>query len=129
MHPRRLFFLRLSCVPPSLLFAAGWTFCGLGVALAAEPPAAASGYLRPVEGCLSNARDVADEAVARLYHHGLFRGHPGKPYYEAMDGVGQLLYALLGLDRVLADPRQALSRKAIPLHGQAQAVNLPADNW
>jgi hypothetical protein len=78
---------------------------------------------------LQNARDVADEAVARLYHHGLFRGHPAKPYYEAMDGVGQLLYALLELDRVLADPRQALAQKAIPLHGRTTAVTLPADNW
>ncbi|HTY88313.1 MAG TPA: hypothetical protein VMB80_12670 [Candidatus Acidoferrum sp.] len=78
---------------------------------------------------LQNARDVADEAVARLYYHGLFRGHPAKPYYEAMDGVGQLLYALLELDRVLADPPQALVRKAIPLHGPIQAANLPVGNW
>ncbi len=51
---------------------------------------------------LQSARAVAREAVSRLYYKGLFRGHPGKPYYEAIDGVGNLLYALLQLDQVLA---------------------------
>jgi hypothetical protein len=44
---------------------------------------------------------VADEAVARLYYRGLLRGHPCKPYYESIDGVGCLLYALVQLDRVV----------------------------
>ncbi len=48
---------------------------------------------------LSGAREYADEAVAKLYHNGLFRGHPAKPYYEAVDGVGLLLQALMDLDR------------------------------
>jgi uncharacterized protein YyaL (SSP411 family) len=48
------------------------------------------------------ARAVAREAVSRLHYKGLFRGHPAKPYYEAIDGVGNLLYALLQLDQVLA---------------------------
>jgi len=50
---------------------------------------------------LGDARSMADAAIARLLHNGLFRGHPAKPYYEAMDGVGHLLYALLQLDRTL----------------------------
>jgi hypothetical protein len=78
---------------------------------------------------LKSACDVADESVARLYHNGLFRGHPAKPYYEAMDGVGQLLYALLQLDRILADPKQAVARRAIPLSAGRNAATLPADNW
>ena len=45
------------------------------------------------------------EAVARLYYKGLFRGHPAKPFYSSVDGVGYLLYALLQLDRVLANPK------------------------
>lgn len=48
------------------------------------------------------ARDVAHEAVSKLYSNGLFKGHPNKPYYEAHDGVGYLLAALLQLDEVLA---------------------------
>jgi hypothetical protein len=43
------------------------------------------------------ARSVANEAVAKLYYRGLFRGHPCKPYYEAMDDVGVFLEALLQL--------------------------------
>jgi len=78
---------------------------------------------------LKSARDVADEAIARLYHNGLFRGHPAKPYYEAVDGVGQLLYALLELDRVLVNPKQAVAQKAIPLHNNRKAATMPADNW
>jgi hypothetical protein len=78
---------------------------------------------------LKMARDVADEAIARLYCHGLFRGHPAKPYYESMDGVGQLLYALLELDRVLVNPKLAAAEKAIPLHNHHNAATMPADNW
>jgi len=33
-----------------------------------------------------------------MYVNGLFKGHPAKPYYQANDGVGFLLYALLELD-------------------------------
>jgi hypothetical protein len=45
------------------------------------------------------AREVADDAVAKLVYNGLFRGHPAKPYYESMDGVGTLLMALLELEQ------------------------------
>jgi hypothetical protein len=78
---------------------------------------------------LKLAREVADEAEAILYHNGLFRGHPGKPYCEAMDGVGQLLYAPLELDRVLVNPKQAVAQKAIPLHTRKKSATMPADNW
>ena len=47
------------------------------------------------------ARQVANEAVSKLYYNGLLRGHPCKPYYEAVDGVGYLLYALVQLDQAL----------------------------
>lgn len=47
------------------------------------------------------AREVAREAVSKLYYEGLFRGHPCKPYYESVDGVGYLLYSLVQLDRSL----------------------------
>lgn len=47
------------------------------------------------------ARDVAQEAVSKLHYRGWLRGHPGKPYYEAHDGVGFLLVALVQLDRVM----------------------------
>ena len=53
------------------------------------------------------ARQVADDAIAKLHHEGLFRGHPAKPYYESMDGVGTLLMALLELDTPAADVDQA----------------------
>ena len=45
------------------------------------------------------AQTLAKEAVDKLYENSLFKGHPAKPYYEANDGVGLLLYALLELDR------------------------------
>ena len=41
---------------------------------------------------------MAQEAVAALWFEGLFRGHPNKPYYEAVDGVGVLLESLIDLD-------------------------------
>jgi hypothetical protein len=53
---------------------------------------------------LDSAREVARESVAKLYYEGLFRGHPCKPYYEAIDGVGYLLLALVQLDQVLTNP-------------------------
>ncbi len=59
---------------------------------------------------LDDARAMADTAIEKLYHKGLFRGHPAKPYYEAMDGVGYLLYALLELDQVLKDPKAVVAQ-------------------
>jgi hypothetical protein len=47
------------------------------------------------------AREVAREAVSKLYYQGMFRGHPCKPYYESVDGVGYLLYALVQLDQAM----------------------------
>jgi hypothetical protein len=46
---------------------------------------------------LDTAVQLADEAVAKLYVNGWFKGHPAKPYYENTDGVGLLMYALLEL--------------------------------
>jgi len=62
------------------------------------------------------ARGTADDAIARLFHNGLFRGHSAKPYYEAVDGVGYLLYALLELDQVIKHRarNKALDRDAGP---------------
>jgi len=71
------------------------------------------------------ARSMADAAIAKLYHKGLFRGHPAKPYYEAMDGVGYLLYALLELNELLRDPKAALEVKGIRVGNQL----MPLDNW
>ena len=52
---------------------------------------------------LYSARDLAKEAVSALWYEGLFRGHPNKPYYEAVDGVGILLESLIDLDAHQAD--------------------------
>lgn len=76
---------------------------------------------------LNEARKFADKAIEKLYHKGLFRGHPAKPYYEAMDGVGYLLYALLELDQVVKEPAKAISDKKILLGNQK--VAMPLDNW
>ncbi len=76
---------------------------------------------------LDEARKFADEAIEKLHHKGLFRGHPAKPYYEAVDGVGYLLYALLELDQVLKEPAKAVSDKKILLG--AQKLAMPLDNW
>lgn len=54
---------------------------------------------------LEQAQHMADEAVKKLFTHGIFRGHPAKPYYESMDGVGYLLKALLDLDQMLENPK------------------------
>jgi len=78
---------------------------------------------------LQTARQAADDAVARLYANGLFRGHPAKPYYEAMDGVGCLLYALLELDLVLRQPQKAVTHNAILAGPAADRFRLPLDNW
>lgn len=47
---------------------------------------------------LELAEQLADEATAKLFRNGMFTGHPAKPYYESVDGVGLLLFALLELD-------------------------------
>ncbi|OHB49996.1 MAG: hypothetical protein A2Y10_13750 [Planctomycetes bacterium GWF2_41_51] len=50
---------------------------------------------------LKLAQKFADEAMKKLYTNGLFKGHPAKTYYEAVDGIGNLLYALVELDQTL----------------------------
>lgn len=52
---------------------------------------------------LFSARDMAKEAVSKLWYDGLFRGHPNKPYYEAIDGVGILIQSLMELSSHTAD--------------------------
>ena len=49
---------------------------------------------------LDLAHQYALMAIEKLFVNGMFKGHPAKPYYEAMDGVGYLLYALLLLDEI-----------------------------
>ncbi len=78
---------------------------------------------------LEEARKFAEEAMEKLHHKGLFRGHPAKPYYEAVDGVGYLLYALLELDQVLKDPQAVLSRRAIVLGNGDRTAVMDLDNW
>jgi hypothetical protein len=72
---------------------------------------------------------LADTAISKLHHKGLFRGHPAKPYYEAMDGVGYLMYALLELDLLLTDPEKAISAQAIPVGKGKNQTHLDLDNW
>jgi len=76
---------------------------------------------------LNDARRMAREAVSRLYYKGLLRGHPAKPFYSSVDGVGYLLYALLQLDRVLEKPESIVGAKAIPLGDSRGTINF--DNW
>ena len=78
---------------------------------------------------LGLARQMADDAIRKLYHKGLFRGHPAKPYYEAMDGVGYLLYALLELDQVVKDSRAVLAKRAIVVGKGKQKTTMGLDNW
>ena len=52
---------------------------------------------------LQFARQFAREALSKLYYQGLIRGHACKPYYESIDGVGYLLYALLQLEQAVSD--------------------------
>lgn len=75
---------------------------------------------------LQQAEKMADEAIEKLWANGLFRGHPAKPYYEAMDGVGYLLYALLQLDAVKQDPDKALTRQALVVG--RPGITLPLEN-
>ncbi len=47
---------------------------------------------------LLSARDTAKDALSTLWYDGLLRGHAGKQYYEAFDGVGLLLEELVDLN-------------------------------
>ena len=78
---------------------------------------------------LEEAKAMADMAIGKLYHKGLFRGHPAKPYYEAMDGVGYLMYALLELDLVIKNPEKVLSDQAIMVGEGKHKKVLALDNW
>jgi uncharacterized protein YyaL (SSP411 family) len=51
---------------------------------------------------LEPAKALADEAIDRLWTGRLFRGHPAKPYYEAVDGVGFLICGLIELHEAIA---------------------------
>jgi rhamnogalacturonyl hydrolase YesR len=65
---------------------------------------------------LEFARQVARESLSKLYYKGLLRGHPCKPYYESIDGVGYLLYALLQLDEALSGKENG-EKITSPLNG------------
>ncbi len=78
---------------------------------------------------LASAKRLADEAVEKLWDNGLFRGHPAKPYYESIDGVGYLLFGLLQLDCLLKDPGQARSDRAIVVGEGEKKVVVPLENW
>lgn len=73
---------------------------------------------------LDHAQKMARVAVNKLCHKGLFRGHPAKPYYEAIDGVGYLLYALLELELVVRNPSEVLSKQAIIVGQQNKRMDL-----
>ena len=73
---------------------------------------------------LALARRVADEAIEKLSHNGIFRGHPHKPYYEATDGVGYLMYGLLCL-HLVSDPHAAIRKGSL----YYQNMRVPLDNW
>jgi hypothetical protein len=78
---------------------------------------------------LRQARSLADEAIAKLHHNGLFRGHPAKPYYEAIDGVGYLLYALLELHCCWNAPQEMLRAKALWIGEEPAKTPVGLDNW
>ncbi len=62
-----------------------------------------------LETYLTSAQTIADEAIANLWYEGIFRGHQAKPYYEAVDGVGLLMDALVRLDQaVVPEPTAAV---------------------
>ncbi len=73
------------------------------------------------------ARQVGRTAVSKLYYKGLFRGHPAKRYYGAIDGVGFLLVALIQLDQVGKMPVEEVKPDGIPLPGDADMLGY--DNW
>ena len=77
---------------------------------------------------LDLAKKVANEAVSKLYYKGLFRGHPAKPYYEATDGVGFLLYALIELDQALKNPQEVVGKNRIRLGSDIRS-EMNFDNW
>lgn len=62
---------------------------------------------------LATARQLADEALVKLGENGWLKGHAGKPYYEATDGVGILVDALRA---------GRFSRPFSPFAGNAVAV-------
>jgi len=79
------------------------------------------------KGYLDDARRLGREAVAKLYYRGLFRGHPAKPYYCSLDGVGFLLYALLELDALAERPERIIGAPRIrPPGGRG---TMAFDNW
>lgn len=80
------------------------------------------------ESYLYHAQGLAREAVSKLYYNGLFRGHPAKPYYGAVDGVGFLLYGLLQLDCAVKYKEDLKGAKAIPLKNAANN-SISFDNW
>jgi hypothetical protein len=75
----------------------------------------------------NEAQQFADMAIKKLYKNGIFKGHPAKPYYEAMDGVGYLLYSLLQLNEVVKNQESVLTKKKI-ISGLNQ-IEIPLDNW
>jgi hypothetical protein len=77
---------------------------------------------------LQSARELADEAILKLNHRGLFRGHPAKPYYESTDGVGQLLFALVQLDRILQGGRLETAGSCLLMDKSSGQV-MPLGNW
>jgi len=77
---------------------------------------------------LELAKKVANEAVSKLYYNGLFRGHPAKPYYEATDGVGFLLYALLELDQAVKSPANIVGKDAIVTGDVKSKTRISFDN-
>jgi len=77
---------------------------------------------------LDDARKLAREAVSKLCYKGLFRGHPARPYYAAVDGVGNLLFALVQLDRVMELGDVVVGKKAIPI-GKGKHDIIGLDNW
>ena len=76
---------------------------------------------------MDDARRFAREAVSKLYYKGLLRGHPAKPFYSSVDGVGFLLYALLQLDCVLQYDEPLTGKQAIPLDRHGGTIGF--DNW
>jgi hypothetical protein len=86
-------------------------------------------YANTGEGSyLDDARKLAREAVSKLYYRGLFRGHPARPYYHAVDGIGYLLVALIQLDRVMELGDAIVGQKAIPIDKEGH-YTMGFDNW
>lgn len=77
---------------------------------------------------LDDARKLAREAVSKLYYKGLFRGHPARPYYAAVDGVGNLLFSLIQLDRAMELRDAIVGKKAISI-GKDGHEEIGFDNW